>query len=81
MAREKFEEMLAKAKLSKIDRELLRGDGLARLGDREGAEGGLSQGRRGIAKEDPTVQMRLANSSSAAAMPATRPRPRRCSAA
>ena len=47
LAREKLEEMLRKTKLSELDRELLRADGLARLGDRKDAKDAYRQGGRG----------------------------------
>ena len=59
LARETLEEMLAKAKLPEIDRELLRADGLARLGDRKEAKEAYRKAVE-AAKEDPAVQMRLA---------------------
>ncbi len=60
MAREKFEKMLADVKLSDADRELRRGDGLARLGDRKGAEQAFRKAVE-ASHNDPAVQVKLAN--------------------
>ena len=59
LARETAEKMLAKSKQPESERELSRADMLARLGDRKEAEQAY---RKAVAaaKEDPTVQMRLA---------------------
>jgi tetratricopeptide (TPR) repeat protein len=59
LAREQFEQMLRKAKLPAIDLELVRADGLARLGDHQDAKDAYRKAVE-ISREDPAVQMRLA---------------------
>ncbi|MGO9112643.1 MAG: tetratricopeptide repeat protein [Thermoguttaceae bacterium] len=59
LARDTLEEMLRRTKLSEIDRELLRADILARLGDRKDAKDAYGKAIE-AANEDPAVQMRLA---------------------
>ncbi len=59
LARSTLEQMLHKAKLPETDRQLFRADGLARLGDRKDA---MDAYRKAVeaSKDDPVVQMRLA---------------------
>jgi len=59
LGRDTLNEMLRKAKLSEIDRELFRADCLVLLGDRKDAKDAYCKAVA-AAKDDPTVQMRLA---------------------
>jgi tetratricopeptide (TPR) repeat protein len=60
LARENLEQILQKAKLSEKEREILRADGLARLGDRKEAK--VAYGKAvALAKDDPIVQMKWAD--------------------
>jgi tetratricopeptide (TPR) repeat protein len=59
LARDTFEKMFRNAKLPEIDRELLRGQALTRLGDRTGAKDAYRKAVE-ASKEDPVVEMQLA---------------------
>jgi tetratricopeptide (TPR) repeat protein len=59
LAKDRLEQLLRKAPLAEVDRELLRGDGLTRMGDREAAKAAYRKAVE-VSKEDPAVQMRLA---------------------
>ena len=59
LAREMLEPMLHKSGLPEVDRDLLRGYCLARFGDREAAKEAYRKAVE-VSKEDPAVQMRLA---------------------
>jgi len=68
LARETLEELVRKSKASEIDKQLLRADGLALLGDRKDASDAYWKDARDayrkaveLSKDDPVVQMRLAN--------------------